>query len=89
MKLIYDPILKRFRAKDDYNIPEVIPELRMCKLTLEEYQALDNYENNVLYFILNGERTKITGMFVGTLPFALSTENGIFGQSLFGNAIYA
>ncbi len=34
MKYVYDPILKKFRAKDDYMVPETTPELRMCKLTL-------------------------------------------------------
>ena len=89
MKYVYDPILKKFRAKDDYMVPETTPELRMCKLTLEEYGQLEVYEDNVIYFILNEARDKITGMYVGTIPFVLSAEYGVFGQSIFGNVIYA
>ena len=89
MKYVYDPILKKFRAKDDYMGPETTPELRMCKLTLEEYSQLEVYEDNVIYFILNEARDKITGMYVGTIPFVLSADYGVFGQSIFGNVIYA
>ena len=89
MKYVYDPILKKFRAKDDYMVPEKTPELRMCKLTLEEYGQLEVYEDNVIYFILNEARDKITGMYVGTIPFVISADYGVFGQSIFGNVIYA
>ena len=89
MKYVYDPILKKFRAKDDYMVPETTPELRMCKLTLEEYSQLEVYEDNVIYFILSEAREKIAGMYVGTIPFVLSADYGVFGQSIFGNVIYA
>ena len=89
MKYVYDPILKKFRAKDDYMIPETTPGLRMCKLTLEEYSQLEVYEDNVMYFILNEAHDKITGMYVGTIPFVLSADYGVFGQSIFGNVLYA
>lgn len=93
----YDRILGKFRENDfkeaevkeiKHFLEEEIKQLpRMAKLTIAEYQALEEKKNNTIYLITNNAGTKIISTFVGTLPVVFNAE-GIYDESCFANAVF-
>lgn len=93
----YDRILNKFRENDfteaevkeiKHFLEEEMAQLpRMAKMTIAEYQALEEKKSNTIYQITNNAGTKIISAFVGTLPVIFNAE-GVYDESCFANAVF-
>ena len=93
----YDRILKKFRENDFTekevaeirnfinNIVDTLPKLE--KMTLAQYNALDEKDDHTFYMIYNNDHTAYVAQFLGDLPITTHTV-GVFGESYLGSAIY-
>lgn len=88
MKYVYDPILKKFRAKDDYMAPEQVESLKRQILTLDQYSQLEEYDDKTIYFITNPAHDRITTFYVGTLPYVPNNNNNNYNESTFNVATF-
>lgn len=92
----YDRILNKFRENDFTekevedirnfinNIVSTLPKLQ--KLTYDEYIELEEKDSKTFYQITTDDGSKTIDLYLGTeRPYFL---DGVFGASVYGNAIY-
>lgn len=92
----YDRILNKFRENDFTekevedirnfinNIVSTLPKLQ--KLTYNEYVELEEKDSKTFYQITTDDGSKAIDLYLGTeRPYFI---DGVFGASVYGNAIY-